>query len=193
MSTVLVTHASRMGSTREIAEVVATDLRRAGHQVVSTPCDGAPPAREFDAVVIGSALYVQRWLGDAVQYLRENGRDLSARPTWLFQSGPCGESGGDTSHTRTPRSVHRLVRAYGLEGPVTFGGRLDAARTQTRLERWVATGTPAGDYRDWDAIHAWAGMIDERLRSMDHRPAEEPDDPEPDPAGGGSDLLTERP
>lgn len=158
-STVLVLHASRMGSTREIAEAIADELRRTDHAVTCQPCSDAPEPAAFDAVLLGSAIYAGRWLRDATRYLRRYGPQLTARPTYLFQSGPVGNTGGDTSRTLSPRTVARFVRAHGLPEPVTFAGRLDLAHARTRLQRWMATGSLAGDYRDWDTIRAWAHRV----------------------------------
>lgn len=172
MSTVLVTYASRMGSTREIAEAIAADLRETDHTVTCQPCAASPDADSFDAVVLGSAIYVQRWMGDALDYLRRQAPALSTRRTYLFQSGPCGTDGGGAKITPVPRAVHRIVRTFGLSEPVTFGGRLDPELATGRLTRWVATGQ-AGDDRDWEAIHAWGFAIGSELHKHLDRPSEQ--------------------
>lgn len=119
MSRVIVAYASRMGSTREIAEVVADELRQTDHTVTIAPCSAAPDAAGFDAAIIGSALYGRRWMPDAEHYVRRQARHLTNRPTYLFQSGPC--------RVATPASprwpVHALcagssaVRAWPIRSP----------------------------------------------------------------------------
>jgi menaquinone-dependent protoporphyrinogen oxidase len=159
MSSVLVVHASSMGGTREIAEAVSDELRLLGHSVTCGPAETAPGPDAFDAVLIGSAIYAGRWRREAVRYLRRHGAELAARSTYLFQSGPVGNTGGDTSRTRPPRTVARLCRTFGLAEPVTFAGRLDPAHAHTRLQRWMATSASAGDYRNWEIIRGWAHRI----------------------------------
>lgn len=156
MCRVLVAYATRGGSTREIAEAVADELRQTDHLVTIAACDTAPDADDFDAVVIGSALYTGRWLPAATRYLRRQSRALAGRPTLLFQSGPCGP---DLGSAPVPRAIGVLTRRLGLAEPTTFHGRLDPARITGRFSRWIATSVPAGDFRDWDAIRRWSYAI----------------------------------
>lgn len=159
---ILVAHASRMGSTAEIAAHVAAQLSAAGHDVDVRSCADAPAATGYDAVVLGSALYLGRWLEPALRYLQTQAVPLGQRPTWLFQSGPCG-AGFDLDAVRVPRRVRTLARRVGSAPTTTFGGRLDRARTTSRLGRWMATGALSGDFRDWDLISAWTETIVVRL------------------------------
>jgi len=159
---VLVAHASRMGSTAEIAQHIAAQLSGAGHDVDTSPCAQAPGAEGYDAVLVGSALYIGRWDKSALRYLSAQATQLTGRPTWLFQSGPCGE-GWEAEDVATPRAVRRLSRQIGLAPPMTFGGRLERARTTTWLGRWLATGAYAGDFRDWDQVTAWTTDVEEQL------------------------------
>ena len=165
MTAVLVAYASRMGSTAEIAESVGTTLREAGLTVTVRPCDAVERIDDYGAVVVGSAMYVRHWQHEAVEFLERFGPQLALRPTWLFQSGPCGPDAA-TQEVRTPHRVRRLVARFELRPPVTFGGRLDPAAAQDRVSRWVATGSMQGDFRDWDAIHAWAEDCARAIRGV---------------------------
>ena len=155
---ILVAYASKMGSTREIAERIGGDLSEAGFDVLVRSCADSPPVGEFSAVVIGSAIYMRRWLREATGYLKRQAPDLGSRPTYLFQSGPCGERQAD-SVVATPHVVRRIAREIGASDPVTFSGRLDRSKATGPVSRWVASGSMAGDFRDWTAISAWAGSI----------------------------------
>lgn len=162
MTRVLVAYASRTGSTAEIAQAIGDQLSEAGLEVDVTPCSEAAEARAYDAVIIGSALYLKRWERTAMRYLRTQAPDLASRPTWLFQSGPCG---ADIDYTidKTPRAVRRLRKQIGTDSPKTFGGRLDKALAISRLGRWMATGALAGDFRDWGMIGDWTTGVIARL------------------------------
>jgi len=164
MTAVLVAYASRMGATAEIAEAVGATLRESGLAVTVRRCDAVEAIDDFDAVVVGSALYIRHWERDAVEFLERFGPELAFRPTWLFQSGPCGEDAA-TQEVTTPHRVRRLVDRFALRPPVTFGGRLDPAAATDRLSKWVASGSMAGDFRDWDAIRAWARGCADTLTS----------------------------
>jgi menaquinone-dependent protoporphyrinogen oxidase len=164
----LVAHASRMGSTTEIAERIGEQLRRAGHEVDVRACAEFQDSSSYDAVIIGSALYIGHWLKEARHYLEGQSESLSRRPTWLFQSGPCGQ-GADVSSVRVPRGIRRLSGRIGAS-VTTFGGRLDRDWATSHLSRWMATGSLAGDFRDWDLVRDWTEGIIGRL-AEGHRSA----------------------
>jgi menaquinone-dependent protoporphyrinogen oxidase len=164
MDKVLVVYASRMGSTGDIALEIGAELTRRGFTVDVRPVQNAPDARKYDAVVLGSAVYLRRWERSAVDYLKAQAPDLAERPTWLFQSGPCGPQ-AEVAHLGTPTLVSRLCAQIGLTPPHTFGGNLDPAKAKTFLARIVSKGDLAGDFRDWTKIRAWAVDIADRLDS----------------------------
>ena len=164
MKNVLVAYASRMGSTREIAATIGEELSGRGFRVDLRSASSARDASEYDAVVLGSALYLGRWDKSAVDYLRRQGSALAVRPTWLFQSGPCGPD-ADTQQTDTPHAVARLCQKIGVASPVTFGGNLDHSKARGWLARWVSTGDQAGDARDWKQIQAWADVVGTQLEA----------------------------
>ena len=84
---VLVTFATRGGSTRELAEQVAQVLAPSGLTVdlqpVTAPMDGAS-----SGVVLGSALYFQRLMPEALQFLTNHATILAlTRPLVIFSVG----------------------------------------------------------------------------------------------------------
>ena len=90
---VLVTAASRHGSTAEIATAIARALEESvvGLTAIAVPIDQRPEPARFDAVVLGSAVYAGRWLEPAREYAAAHAEALRDRPVWLFSSGPIGE------------------------------------------------------------------------------------------------------
>ena len=165
MKPVLVAYASRMGSTEEIAAVIGDRLVSRGFAVDVVSAADAAPAGGFDAVLLGSAVYMGQWDKHALDYLRREATDLALRPTWLFQSGPAGPA-AENGHTGPPRAVRRLCRTIGLAEPTTFGGNLDPARAPGKLARWVSNGDLTGDHRDWDQIRAWADDVADQLTAI---------------------------
>ncbi|WP_028927112.1 flavodoxin domain-containing protein [Pseudonocardia acaciae] len=162
MPDVLVVFATKMGSTQEIADVIAGELRVAGLSVDVCPAAEAPDPAGYRTVVLGSALYLRRWRRDALRYLRRHVVELRGAPVWLFQSGPCGSRGSrvEAAGTPVPYAVRRLADRIDSEPPVTFGGRLDRPHAVGPLTRWVAGSAElSGDYRDWASIRAWARGI----------------------------------
>ena len=163
---VLVTYASKMGSTKEIAEAIGRHLETSGMQVSAAPCKDRVSPEGFDAVIIGSAIYTRRWMKSATRYLKRYADRLDSDRTWLFHSGPCGEGAYD-EQVRTPKAIERVIGPLGLRAPVTFGGRLDPEHATGPLSKWMSADGPlSGDFRDWDRIRAWASDIAHQLDQM---------------------------
>lgn len=172
---VLVVFASRHGSTREIAEAIGDVLRDADLSVDVLPMGEVVSLARYDAVVIGSAVYVGRWLADARAFVERRIMELSRRPVWLFSSGPVDES-ANGADVPPVRSVAAVAQRLAARGHATFGGRVGPDMTGPS-ERWVLR----GDWRDFGAIRRWAtGIADEITRSF---PPQRPPEPVPeDPA-----------
>jgi menaquinone-dependent protoporphyrinogen oxidase len=95
---VLVSAASRHGATSEIAEEIGKALRDALHErgdddvaVDVRPAEQVSSVEDYEAVVLGSAVYAGRWLQPARELAERHAGALSERPVWLFSSGPVGE------------------------------------------------------------------------------------------------------
>ncbi|MFI6674297.1 flavodoxin domain-containing protein [Kribbella sp. NPDC050470] len=154
---VLVTYASKMGATQEIAEAIGTELRARGHTVDVDAADQVRSVEPYDAVVLGSAIYMRRWRPEAVHFLRRNADQLRSRQVWLFHSGPVGPDKDEVQDM--PAAVQRLADDIGAAPAVTFAGRLEPETAKGFLARHLATGNLAGDSRDWDQIRSWAAEI----------------------------------
>jgi menaquinone-dependent protoporphyrinogen oxidase len=170
-TTVLVAYASKMGSTQEIATEIAAVLAAAGLDARVRDAAEVSNLDGYDAVVLGSAIYTARWRPDAIavlQLLAERADQLRPVPSWLFQSGPCGDHAD--APVPTPKKVAKYVGRIGTAPPVTFGGRLDPATATFFIARKMADGPLAGDYRDFDQVRQFAQSIAKRLTAPE--PAE---------------------
>ena len=160
---VLVTAASRHESTQEIAAAIAEGLIGRGVDSIAVPTDEVKALDGFDAVVLGSAVYTGRWLGDARRFAQVHASALSMLPVWLFSSGPVGPADHPIP-PGTPADVPVLMRLTQAIGHRTFPGRLDMRRLHFAERAAVRTiAAPDGDSRDWDAIDRFAGEIADRL------------------------------
>jgi menaquinone-dependent protoporphyrinogen oxidase len=156
---ILVSTASRHGATTEVATHIAEALRAdlPGDTVVEVlPAADAGDTRSYDAFVLGSAVYMGRWLEDA-RKLVELIATRPPRPVWLFSSGPVGDP---AKPTEEPAEIGNLVRITGARDHRLFAGRLVRHQLGFAEKAVVrALRVPAGDFRDWDAITAWAKHI----------------------------------
>ncbi|WP_329000188.1 flavodoxin domain-containing protein [Kribbella sp. NBC_00709] len=169
---VLVAYASKMGATGGIAEAIGDELRARGHTVDVLDVAQVKDIEPYDAVVLGSALYIRRWRKEAVRFLQHNVEELRKRQVWLFHSGPVGPD--KDQDQAMPSAVANLARQIGATPAITFAGSLDPATAKGFLARRLATGNLGGDSRDWAKIKAWAADISAAIeatqRSTWHRP-----------------------
>jgi menaquinone-dependent protoporphyrinogen oxidase len=158
--TVLVAYASKRGSTAEIAETVAATLRREGLGVCLMRAEDVQDLERYDAVVLGSAVYMKRWRGDARDFLKKHRKALRQMPLWAFSSGPVGDPANDNPEWTEPPQIVEKVEDLGGRVHVVFGGCLPA-QPQGFMERAMVEGTPKEhrDRRDWAEIREWARQI----------------------------------
>jgi menaquinone-dependent protoporphyrinogen oxidase len=159
MTQVLVAYASKMGATQEIAEAIGARLTEHGLRTTVLDAGNVDSVADYDAVVLGSAVYAARWRPEAVRFVRRHRTALSDRSTWLFESGWVGKR--PESVTATPGARRRASR-LGAPAPTVFGGRLDPALATGLLDRSLAKRMP-GDARDWDEIRTWADRVADEL------------------------------
>ena len=88
---ILVTYASKYGATTEIAEKIGEVLRQAGLTAEVKEAKGIKDLSPYQAVVLGSAVYMGRWLKHASKFIKANRKALAGMPVWIFSSGPTGE------------------------------------------------------------------------------------------------------
>lgn len=164
MKKVLVAYASKYGATADIAKAVGDALAVDGFEVDVRPAAQVSKLEGYDAVVVGSGVYVGRWHEDGTAFLRRFHRELAARPTWLFSSGPAGGSkAGDEQVAQAKKSpesypmaadVEKRAAAIGARGHATFPGKTGPYQSRF-FGKWI----PSGDWRDFDAVAAWAHRI----------------------------------
>lgn len=156
---ILVSTASRHGSTGEIGTRIAEALRAGlpGNAVVDVlPAAEVDDATSYDAVVLGSAVYIGRWLDDA-RHVAATLATQPPRPVWLFSSGPIGDP---PQPDEEPVEVTGIAEATHARGHRLFAGRLDRHRLGFGERALVmALRVTDGDFRDWDAIDAWGAQI----------------------------------
>lgn len=162
--TVLVVFASSHGSTRGVAERVATRLTECGLNVVTASVAEVDDLADYEAVIAGSAVHDQTWLPEATRFLREHAAQLAHRPIWLFSVG-------------MPGAVAQPLRNFAMREELKLQRQLEqvVAPREHRLFSGVVTpdafperssrfffrvmGCRYGDFRDWAEIDRWAANI----------------------------------
>lgn len=158
---ILVAVASKHGSTAELATALAAGLRHHGADVDVHAPGAVSSVADYDVVIVGSAVYRNRWLRAAREFIDEHARALLSREVFLFSSGPIVEQDRPVNnHYDVPPAMART----GAREHRTFAGKIDPAVLGAG-ERVVVrmTGARLGDFRDWDAIGSWASEIVARV------------------------------
>ena len=195
MTRVLVVYGSRHGGTQGIAERIGEVLRTNGLEtrVVTPERVSETEIHAADAFVVGSGVYMGSWLDEPLEFLAGHTDTLAARPLWLFSSGPLpgsskdkqavdpienalGPADGPGSGGR--KKIESVSAAIGPRDHRVFMGRYDPddeaknlperfMKSFMRLIPAVRDVLPAGDFRDWPAIEAWAQEIARDLHHTD--------------------------
>jgi menaquinone-dependent protoporphyrinogen oxidase len=159
---ILLAHASRFGSTQEVAETIASTLSEAGLAVELQPMQDVQSLDRYDAVVLGAAIYNAKWNAVAHQFVSQYQDGLSQLPVVIFTLGPL--SGNDAAKRNSRRQLDNELAKYPWLKPIAveiFAGKYDPSKPGLNFfERFL----PARDYRNWDAIRAWANELSGQLQ-----------------------------
>ena len=147
---ILVTYATKAGSTTGVAEAIAQTLAAAsGAEVDLCSVEDAQDIASYDAFVVGSCIRVGKWQPAALAFLRNNRAVLASKRVAFF-------------------TVCWTMREPTPENVATVRGYVARALEPVPELKPVSTGLFAGvmktqDRRDWAAIRAWAAEIQPAL------------------------------
>ena len=167
---ILITYATRTGSTAGVAEAIAKTLRENYLQVDLFPMAQVTSIEPYHAVVAGSAIQNRQWLPEAVHFVHTHQADLQQKPVAIF--AVCMTLAMKNGERYRSQVSDWLAPVRKLIQPVSesiFPGALDISRIPSFGDRLkfrisVLTGVwTEGDHRDWDAIHEWAKDLSEGL------------------------------
>ena len=111
-------------------------------------------------MVIGSAIYMGKWMSEAVDFIKENRDVLRQVPVAYFLV--CMNLAQPTEEKRAKvlSYMDPILKAVPEIKPVgigTFAGALDYNNLSWIYKKILKSKeTPEGDFRDWNAIRAWA-------------------------------------
>ena len=163
---ILVTYASRSGSTAGVAEAIGKTLEECGASVEVLPMAEVKDLAPYRAVVAGSAIQGQKWLPEAMRFVKAHRAALTQRPFAAFMvcitlsmKGSEQYREGLTAWMAPVRAQVRPVSEGYFAGaldfrkmPLTFNTLL--MRIQVMMNMWRE-----GDHRDRAAIHTWAASL----------------------------------
>lgn len=157
---ILIAYGSKRGGTAGLAQMLDAELERMGFEVTVQEASEVEDLSRFDAVIVGGALYMERWHKSARRFVKRFFDPLCARKVWFFSSGPLDDSAAKTEIPPIPK-VKRWMDQIGVIGHKTFGGRLEKD-----AKGWIAqmmAKEHSGDWRDPGQVHLWAQEIAQTL------------------------------
>jgi menaquinone-dependent protoporphyrinogen oxidase len=168
---ILVTYASRTGTTVGVAKAIGQTLRESGGTVDVIAMNDVTDITPYHAVVAGSAIQGGEWLPEAMRFVKVHQVQLLERPCAIFLvcmtlavKNEKWRQDVDVSDWLTP--VRKLIKPVS-EGH--FAGALHINTIPSFSDRLkfrisVLSGIwSEGDHRDWNAIRAWANALPVKL------------------------------
>jgi menaquinone-dependent protoporphyrinogen oxidase len=163
---ILVTYASRTGSTEEVAKAIGKTLSESGAQVDVLAMQDVKDLAPYRAVVAGSAIRKSKWLPEAAEFIKTHRVALSQKPFAMFTVCITLAMSNTDQYRSAVSSWVAPVRAQVKPmSEAFFAGMLDFNRLPLnwdtlKLRATVALGIfPKGDRRDFAAIRDWAASL----------------------------------
>lgn len=159
---ILVTYATRTGSTVGVSTAIGETIAARGNVVDVKPVNENPDPGAYRAVIIGSAVNGGKWLPEAVEYVQRYQQALQQAPAAFF----CVHIlnlGSDPVSQKNRLAYLDDVRT--LVKPVNeafFAGKGVDPKETSPILLWALRTThfvPEGDCRDWNKIRAWARTV----------------------------------
>ena len=157
---VLVTYASKYGSTGGVADAIGKELCSKDLAADVVLVKNAGNVSSYQGVVIGSAIYRGKWLSEAVDFVEKNRDILRQVPVAYFLVCMTLSRPTEENRTQVLSYMDPLLKAVPEIKPVgigTFAGALDYNNLSWINKKILESkGSPEGDFRDWNAIRTWA-------------------------------------
>ncbi len=163
---ILVTYASRLGSTAGVAQAIGKTLSEDGLLVDVLRMQDVKDLAAYRAVVAGSAIQNKQWLPEAMRFMQTHQAALAQKPFAAFlvcmtlAMKNAAQYGGFVKDFLQPVRLLAKPVSEGL-----FAGVLDIPKVHSASDRFkfrlsVLFGVwTEGDHRDWNAIHTWAAGL----------------------------------
>ena len=167
---ILVTYASRLGSTAGVAETIGKALMDNGAEVEVRRMADVTDLTPYGAVVAGSAIRDRQWLPEAMQFVRSHQAALRQKPFAAFLV--CMTLAMKNGEKYRPEVANWLQPVRSQARPVSEGlfagvlniGKIESFGDRLKFRLSVLFGVwKEGDHRDWHAIREWAAGLGPQL------------------------------
>lgn len=165
MSKILVVYGTKTGCTQGVAEEIGATLAAVGVQADVKSAEDKPDPAAYDAVLVGSGVRAGSWHGAVKEWVTSNAGALRERPVAFFTA--CLTMASDPGKADEVRAyTDTLIADSGVQ-PVDIGlfAGMNEPKAFSLPERLIlkALKAPQGDFRDFEAIGAWARDVAGKL------------------------------
>jgi len=157
---ILVTYATRAGSTAKVAAAIGETIAARGFEVDVEPIKEKPSLDGYQAVLVGSAIRMGNWLPEAAEFVKDNQGALNQMPVALFTVHMLNRRDDEESRANRLAYLKDIRPLLKPVGEVFFAGKFDMSRLSF-LDRMISKAVKAvdEDCRDWDRIRGWAQTV----------------------------------
>ena len=184
MSKALIVYGTRYGAAASTSEEIAKILsqQNINVRVVNAKEEKVKDIAEYDFIVVGSGIQINKWTGEPENFLKKFQKELAKKKLALFVC--CGSASQTTKKPEAATNAKRKyldekAAQYNLQ-PVAlgfFGGVYNYnkepwwAKKALEMDRprveatYKAIEPGIFDTRDWDAIRSWAKELAQKFQS----------------------------
>lgn len=165
---ILVTYASRAGSTAGVADAIGETLSARGFAVDVLPMQEVHDLSQYRAIVAGSAIRYDKWLPEATQFVEEHQHELQKKPFAAFLVSLAMATQNEKRKESARRTASGYLQPVRALVPTVSEGLFAGALNLSKLPLHLRLGfglvartgiLKEGDHRDWNAIRAWANTL----------------------------------
>ncbi len=187
MTKTLIVYGTRYGATANTSEEIGKILQQEGLEVrvVDAKKEKIRDIAEYDLVIVGSGIKIDRWTGETEEFLKKFQKELAKKKVALFVS--CGH-GCQALNEGNPAEIAKFrgkyleekAAKYNLQ-PIAlgfFGGIEDFTKvswlekmappiqaSRRKLEAAFGEKKDVYDVRDMEAIRSWAKELSQSVHS----------------------------
>jgi menaquinone-dependent protoporphyrinogen oxidase len=161
---ILIAYASYCGSTGAVAGAIGQALCDRGAQVEVRLMKNVNTLLSFDAVILGSSVRSASWPPEAIAFVEKNQGHLTRVPVAYFLTCLALVKDSEDSRRLARSYFDPVLKAVPTVRPVDLGGfagvlgysKMNFMYRMIMQSKMKDKGVQEGDYRDWNAIRAWA-------------------------------------
>jgi len=157
---ILVSYASEYGSTGGVAEAIGKELCSKGAKADVFLARNVKNLSSYQGVIVGSAIYRGKWMPEAINFVKTNSEILRQIPVAFFMVCMTMHQPSEENRRKALAYLDPVLQTIPQVKPVDiepFAGAMHYSNLSWLNKKIIQSKeVPEGDFRDWEAIRAWA-------------------------------------